>query len=220
MITASVRVRLPETAWVSELSRSFPEATFKLLAGVRSGDTAIELGESIAADPERVSEAIAAHESILSYERLELTDRRSFSKYETTDTALYRFVEGSSFPPEFPIVVRDGWYELDITGTRSEFDRIRADLDAADQSYELRSLVEASESTGPLTDRQREVLEAAIDEGYFDVPRTCTLSELATTLGIDKSTASEIVRRGQARLVKQSLTGARQVGGDAGSGRR
>lgn len=211
MIAASLRIRLPEGTWISAVSRSFPDATFRLLTGVRTGETALELGEVVAERPRDVAETIASHPSITSYQRLETTSDRSLAKYETTDTELYEFVEASSLPPEFPIVVRNGWFELDFTGTRAEFDRIRAALDRADRSYELQSIVQAPATEGLLTDRQREVLEAALREGYYEVPRECTLDDLAATLDIDKSTASGILRRGERRILTRVLTG---VGGD------
>ncbi|WP_235019776.1 helix-turn-helix domain-containing protein [Natrialba sp. INN-245] len=74
--------------------------------------------------------------------------------------------------------------------------------------YELQSLVESGTSAALFTDRQRDVLGTALREGYFDVPRNCTLAELAADLGIDKSTASGILRRGERRIVVQALTGA------------
>ena len=52
------------------------------------------------------------------------------------------------------------------------------------------------------------MLETALREGYFDVPWEWTLAELASELGIDKSTASGILRRGERRMLTQALTGA------------
>ena len=59
-----------------------------------------------------------------------------------------------------------------------------------------------------MTDRQREVLETARRMGYFEVPRACTLADVAEREAVDKSTASEILRRGQDRIVSWYLTGA------------
>jgi predicted DNA binding protein len=39
------------------------------------------------------------------------------------------------------------------------------------------------------------------------VPRECTLANLARSVDVDKSTASTVLRRGEARLVKWFLTG-------------
>ncbi len=211
MITASLRIELPEDYWVAELSRAFPDATFRLLSGVRTGDTAVELGEVVAEEPHAVSEAIEEHPHVVDYQRLEAADDRGIAKYETTDTGLYGFVETEGIPIEFPVVVRDGWYELDFTGTRDEFDAFRAGIEASGFRHELVSLVEvAGENVDEelLTERQREVLQTAMREGYFEVPRDCTLDELADELGVDKSTASGVLRRGEARVLKRFLTSA------------
>lgn len=46
-----------------------------------------------------------------------------------------------------------------------------------------------------LTDRQLATLAAAVEVGYFDVPRRATLEDLATEFGLEKSTVSEHLRR-------------------------
>lgn len=211
MINASLRIELPDEYWVADVSRDFPDATFKLLSGVRTEDTAVELGEVVAGEPRAAADAVADHPHIVEYQRLELTDDRSLAKYETTDTGLYGFMEDSSLPPEFPVVVRDGWYELDFTGRRDVFEALRAGIEAAGFEHELLSLVSAGgEEEGEeelLTDTQREALETAMREGYFEVPRDCTLEEVADEMGVDKSTASGVVRRGEARVLKWFLTG-------------
>jgi len=207
VIDARFRIRLPAGIWVDDVSRAAPDATFRLLSGIRTGDRAVELGETVAADPVAVGEAVAAHPSVTDYECLEATEERTLAKYETTDTVLYEFLDESALPPEFPLVVRDGWYEFDLTGTREEFDRFRAALEANGTEYELLSLTSSADDEGLVTDRQRELLDAALREGYFEVPRTCTLADLASEVGVDKSTASRILRRGQASVLSWYLTG-------------
>lgn len=54
---------------------------------------------------------------------------------------------------------------------------------------------------GPLTDRQQEVLEAAHDMGYYDIPRRATSEELAEQLDLEKSTVLEHLRRAEHNLV-------------------
>jgi predicted DNA binding protein len=208
MIIARFRIVLPEQMWVAQVSRSFPEATFRLLSGIRTEDTAIELGEALTDVPQEVARATSSHRSVLQYERLVVSDDRILSKYTTTDVDLYNFVEQASLPPEFPIIVRNGFYEFDLTGTRMEFDRFRAALVDSEQAYELLSIAGTDRERGLLTDRQRELLEIAVQQGYFEVPRNCTLATLAEGIGIDKSTASEVLRRGEARLLKWFLTGS------------
>lgn len=207
MIRAQFRIQLPETMWVAQLSQAFPDATFRLLSGYRLEEAALELGEVLADDPDAAVDAMRNHSSIRNYELLESETRRALGKYETTETDLYDFVELSSLTIEFPVDVRNGWYEFGLTGTREELDQFGDVLDGSPFRYELESLVTTAGTETLVTDRQREVLEAAVREGYFEVPRECTLAELAETLGVDKSTASTILRRGESTLVKWFVSG-------------
>jgi len=54
-----------------------------------------------------------------------------------------------------------------------------------------------------LTPRQEETLRAALEAGYFSVPRDVTAGELAAQMGISKSALLERLRRGQAGLLSQ-----------------
>jgi len=207
MISASFRIKLPGHLWIAELSTEFPRSTFRLLSGYRAGDTALELGEVLTETPSVVVESMRSHHSMEAFELLESEAERALTKYETTDTDLYAFVEASSLTIEFPVDVQNGWYEFDLTGTREELNRLQGYLDSLALPYELLSLVRTSEGRGLLTDRQREVLEAGLRLGYFEVPRGCTLAELSAELDVDKSTASTVLRRGEARLLNWYLTG-------------
>lgn len=207
MITAKFHVGLPEDVWVAEVSRAFPDATFRLLSGVRTGDTAIELGEVVADEPAPIGDAIEAHPSIETYTDLGAAAGRLLARYESTDVDLYEFVASTSLAPEYPLAVRDGWFEFDLTGTRADLDRLRETLEQSGLPFELRSVVEAPDPASLLTDRQREVLEAALRAGYFEVPRESTLAEVADAVGADESTVSGVLRRGQARVLERFLTG-------------
>ncbi|WP_267164482.1 helix-turn-helix domain-containing protein [Halovenus salina] len=214
MIVARFKARLPPEMWIADVSEAMPDATFRLLSGVQIDDGAVELGEAISDDPEAIGAAVADHGSIYDISVLATDNRRVLSKYVTTDTELYDLVSASSLPVEFPVVVRDGWYELDLTGTRDEFEAVRQALDASGRAWELLSLVHDESPAGIVTERQEEVLNAALRKGYFEVPRECTLAELAAAIGIDKSTTSRILRRGASQVLQWCLTGGGAVNSD------
>lgn len=60
-------------------------------------------------------------------------------------------------------------------------------------------------SPSPLTDRQREVLEHALEHGYFEWPRRTTSEELATDLGITRATYLEHLRKAERTLLPSAL---------------
>jgi predicted DNA binding protein len=56
-----------------------------------------------------------------------------------------------------------------------------------------------------LTTAQREALTVAMEAGYFGVPRGATLAEVAADLGVSDTAASQRLRRGVERLLRESL---------------
>lgn len=56
-----------------------------------------------------------------------------------------------------------------------------------------------------VTSAQREALLAALERGYFSLPRETTLEEIAADLGITEQALSARLRRGQANLVENTL---------------
>nr|WP_255473553.1 helix-turn-helix domain-containing protein [Halogeometricum sp. CBA1124] len=56
-----------------------------------------------------------------------------------------------------------------------------------------------------MTDLQRETLALAIRRGYFEVPRSATLSDLAAELGVSKQAVSERLRRALALLARDAV---------------
>lgn len=56
-----------------------------------------------------------------------------------------------------------------------------------------------------LSDEQREVMEIALELGYFDVPRSAQLEDLAEALDISTNSASERLRRATRRLATNTI---------------
>lgn len=58
-----------------------------------------------------------------------------------------------------------------------------------------------------LTDRQREVLQAAYEAGYYEWPRGCTGTDIAETLGITSATFSEHIHAAERKLISVLFDG-------------
>jgi len=59
-----------------------------------------------------------------------------------------------------------------------------------------------------LTPGQEEALRAAVEHGYYAVPRRASLRAIAQSLGVSASSLSERLRRAEARLVMRHVQGA------------
>lgn len=111
------------------------------------------------------------------------------------------------FPP--PVVFRDDGDALfEAVGEATALADLYAGLDD-----ELAATVERVEPFGrggsagrgtapsPTTDRQRAALEAAVALGYYDVPRTATVADVAAELDCAPSTAGELLRKAEAAIL-------------------
>jgi hypothetical protein len=71
-----------------------------------------------------------------------------------------------------------------------------------DRLCEARSWDIDTLSTVSVSDTQREVLQLAVERGYYETPRQTTIEELASELDIPSSTLSYRLRRAEAELAK------------------
>jgi predicted DNA binding protein len=56
-----------------------------------------------------------------------------------------------------------------------------------------------------LSEAERETLETAVSEGYFESPREATLGTLAEEFGVSKPAVSKTLRRGQQKLFERTV---------------
>ena len=63
----------------------------------------------------------------------------------------------------------------------------------------------AASETRDLTEPQLDLVKRAYEEGYFDVPRKTTLTEISEKLGISDQAVNERLRRGLSTLIGSTL---------------
>lgn len=59
--------------------------------------------------------------------------------------------------------------------------------------------------TWQLTDRQQEIMRAAITAGYYDIPRRATQRDLADKLDLSRGTIGEYLRRAEAKIIQSVI---------------
>jgi hypothetical protein len=62
-----------------------------------------------------------------------------------------------------------------------------------------------------LTARQENILQIALEKGYFEFPKRITLRQLANAVDISPATLSEILRRGQKGVLEEHFRGRPSV---------
>lgn len=225
MARAVFDVVLPETAWVGRVSRRFRAVEFRLLAGIRVDDGAIELGEFLvrradrrrdddgrAADVDAIASAIRDDTAVSDFELLHASADRALAQYRTVDTHLYDLSAAARVAPSFPVSVRAGRVVHEVNLPRARLEDVTAALELAGYEYDVRSITPTDDASSLLTPRQYEAVETALDHGYYDTPRRASLTDVAESMGIDKSTLSDLLHRAEERLVKSLVPGS--SGGD------
>lgn len=107
-----------------------------------------------------------------------------------------------------PEVNRNG-ATMSLVGSQATIRDIINEYADSGVSPALRKLGEYEGSDRPmdrLTDRQREVVEAAYEEGYYEVPREASTEDIAATLGVDSSTVAEHLQRAERNLLTQHIS--------------
>jgi predicted DNA binding protein len=104
---------------------------------------------------------------------------------------------------------RDGWEFRAAFPDRASFGRFHDFCREHEIGFDFTRMYDEQETAdGPgygLTERQRETLVGAIDCGYFEIPRECSLAELGERLGISETATSERVRRAVKMLIVQTV---------------
>ncbi len=107
------------------------------------------------------------------------------------------------------VATSDGWLNRTQFPDRDAFERIHQFCRDHDIPFTFHRIWEERDryvnDSPHLTEPQLEVLTAAVESGYLDIPRRCSLADLGAELDISQSAASERFRRGAKNLIQDTL---------------
>jgi predicted DNA binding protein len=202
MTRATLTISIPSDVWIGRISRSHPDAELTILSAFPGEDTATGLIEIAGPNVSAVVRAFEDEETVTNIETLNRSDDATLIQLETTEPTLLFPIVGSGIPLELPFSIREGEARWVVTTSHDKLSELGEQLDAFGISYTLHTLEHDHTSEEILTDEQRELIETAIEAGYYDVPRTCTLTELASKVDIAKSTCSEKLHRAESKIIR------------------
>ncbi|SDR19284.1 helix-turn-helix domain-containing protein [Natronobacterium texcoconense] len=105
-------------------------------------------------------------------------------------------------------------FGINVFGTKRIIDVLtfsRADIRHMVQEFEelgqvnLGKITQVSNRPAGLSKRQQEIVEKALQEGYYDWPRETDAEELAAEFGITHPTLAEHLRKAEKKLIEQAL---------------
>lgn len=203
MPLAKLRLTIPEEVWIGDLTRRYPDAEFRILAALSDEEAGVALAEISGSDPGQIVTAIDDYGSVESVDVLKRTEREVLVQFETTMPLLLLPARDSGVPLEMPFEVQDGAAVWEVTAPSDRLSELGSQLETFGISFTVEYVQQRLSDQQLLTDRQRRVVLTAIEAGYYDTPRDCSLTDLADRLGIAKSTASETVHRAEERIIKR-----------------
>ncbi len=200
--------RLPASdTTLSVVFEHLPKATFELESAVSRSRPCLWISD---ADPAGTAAAFDADPSIEAYDLLvETGDRLLYDVTFTAETVTLcdrLLADGGSLLEAWGT---DGWWQVRVR--YADRDTL---CDAHDRlvddgiTVDLRRVTDVSKRSGTksqLTPEQREALEAALERGYFEIPREISMEELAGELGISHQALSERLRRAYETLVDEEI---------------
>lgn len=203
MPQANLTLTIPEGVWIGDVSRAHPEATFRILAALAGDDAGVGLAEITSRSLSSILSAIKTSDSVVELDILRQHDDEALIQFETTIPLLLFPVRDSGIPIELPFTIEAGEANWEITAPQRRLSELGTQFDQFGIPFTVNEIHRHVEPTQLLTDSQLELVHTAIEQGYYDTPRRCSLTDLAGESGIAKSTCSETLHRVEGKIIKQ-----------------
>lgn len=161
-------------------------------------------------NPDRLATILDEEDSVVKYNVAEVEEgiQAYVHSYPTeTGSKLLRLMQEHEFVVDTPLRFNpQGALRVSVIGDEETVQRalndipegVRVELERlSDYEPEQRYL------TSMLTDRQQEILDAAVSLGYYEVPRRATHEDIAAELDLSTTTVGEHLRKIEARMLSE-----------------
>lgn len=202
MPTARLKYTVP--GGPAALSAKHPEDEFRILANLPTADGLMVLLEARTSDTAALGQHLNEAPWLPSYELLHIDDRCVLIQYLLPFIPPpMRAVLAAGNLLQFPLTVRNGWIIAELTTSHERLSQLKDEFETAGLTYDVVSVTQSPDPIDLLTDRQRQFMTEAIERGYYDSPRECSLTDLAAALDVSKSTASVVVHGAEETIIKE-----------------
>ncbi len=202
MMEAVISLKIPQH-WMTEVTEKYP-ASIKVINRMPYSEMGVKDLVEISAPSEMLDEVLKDIERnpLVAKVDTTITDRGKVLSAVTTarceicriltdaDVFLISAVSRSTGKVDWTLVLSDK------TVLKEVFDHLKSRSVEA----ELVKLTKIDDKES-LTERQDKITQVAFDRGYFDYPKRISLRELARMFDVSPSTLSEILRKGQRKIV-------------------
>jgi len=200
---AKLTIDIPEATWIGDISTAHPEVVFQVVTSLPGEGTGIGLVRLVATDPLPIITDIQSRDDVEDLELLWKHDDEALLQIQTVNPLPLLPVWRAGVPLKMPFDIQEGEATWEVTTSTSRLSSLRDHLDdlGIDFGIEYVREIDASQADQLLTDRQQEVLLAAVEAGYYIAPREATLGDVAEALGVANATCSDILHRAEGHII-------------------
>ena len=199
---ARIKIKFPDQIWISEIFEKFHDIRMEIINFLpydlekSIGNAVIEIMHY---NIDSILRIIKNHPSVFEFSVLEREENKVKFNVKTMDPFLLYGVIKCGVLVNFPVSVRDGYAYWRLVSTRKRIDELLILFENKNINFELlrigNSPYELDEDKSKLSLEESKVLDKAINLGFFEVPRSISLEELANKLGKSKSALSVMLRK-------------------------
>jgi len=200
---AKLRIDIPDSAWIGEISAAHPDVVFQVVTSIPGDGTGIGLVRLVAADPLPIITDIQVREDVETLELLWKHEDEALLQIQTENPLPLLPVWRAGVPLKMPFDIQNGTATWEVTTSSSRLSNLRDHLDDLGIGFAIDHVreIDASQADRLLTDRQQEALLTAVEAGYYRSPRESTLGDVADDLGVANATCSDLLHRAEGHVI-------------------
>jgi len=199
---ARIKIKFPEKLWISDIFKKYPDVKLDIL-NFLPYDLEKSIGNAIIEimhyKIKQIIEEIKIHPSVFEFSLLEQEENRVKFNVKTKDPYLLYGVIKCGVLINFPVIVKDGFAIWKLISTRKRIDDLLTLFEEKGINFSLlligNSPYSFDDDKNKLNLEESEILDTAINLGFFEVPRKISLEALANRLGKSKSGLSVLLRK-------------------------
>jgi len=195
IVQIKLSIEIPQDKWLATFNKKYPELNFHILSNIlireNIGITSFQIrGSSVMRFISDFKKKIAEKTVQILYE----SEDRVILNVKEVDPWILNTLVKTELLISYPVLVKNGKLRIEAITNRSKVDNFLTRLKKKDIKAKIERIGYYYKST-LLTQRQNEIVNLAYENGYFNIPRSISLSEFAKDLKVSKSALSETLRR-------------------------
>jgi len=213
MPEARLELTLPENMWIGELTRQYSDSTFEILAALPDKGDGVAMTEITSEQLDDLLADMEGYDEVTSLDVLNKTDDRALVQFETSLPLLILAARDSGVPLELPFTLSNGRAVWELKASSDRLAMLSNQLEQFGISFTVDYIQYNVEDNPLLTPAQQDIIQKALEMGYYDTPRQCSLTALAEEMDRAKSTVSETLHRAEEKIIKdfaESITAHRR----------